>query len=391
MKYKNANGILPEGLIDMIQDYVQGEYIYIPIREKTNVNESTDYKVELQKRDSHIYTKHLEGLNNKRIAQLYNLAESSIRRIIINQRKKYDMMREKVDKIITKWEVKSDVITQIYNTVWQVGEDYMLKVYEDKSMLERNIKIMSILAGMKVPVGEIIDTKDNKTFASDGNYYYILCSRLSGNNIVTINDDINTVSQMGQIIADLHLAFLKCEEQESFWDNSLLEEMNGWVKQSLENNEWKYIEKESYEMIVSNLESLYKNLPVQLIHRDVHFGNFLFDKREFSGYIDFDLSQRNIRIFDLCYFLLGLLSEKEKFEITENQWFEILKNVFEGYEKKIKLSEEEKKVVPYVMECIELLFAAYFLNQKDTRLADSAIQIFNFVKAQEEQIWHCIN
>ena len=34
-------------------------------------------------------------------------------------------------------------------------------------------------------------------------------------------------------------------------------------------------------------------LPVQLIHRDVHFGNFLFDEGKFSGYIDFDLSQRN--------------------------------------------------------------------------------------------------
>ena len=29
---------------------------------------------------------------------------------------------------------------------------------------------------------------------------------------------------------------------------------------------------------------------------------FLFYNNKFSGYIDFDLSQINIRIFDICYF-----------------------------------------------------------------------------------------
>lgn len=32
-----------------------------------------------------------------------------------------------------------------------------------------------------------------------------------------------------------------------------------------------------------------------------------FQEGKFSKYMDFDLSQRNIRIFDLCYFMLGLL------------------------------------------------------------------------------------
>ena len=85
---------------------------------------------------------------------------------------------------------------------------------------------------------------------------------------------------------------------------------------------------------------------------------------KFSGYIDFDLSQRNIRIFDLCYFLLGLLSEEEKLELTEEQWFDFVSKVFKGYERKLPLSEAEKQAVPCVMECIERLFTAYYEGQK---------------------------
>ena len=122
------------------------------------------------------------------------------------------------------------------------------------------------------------------------------------------------------------------------------------------------------------------------MNRDVHFGNFLFDEGEFSGYIDFDLSQRNIRIFDLCYFMLGLLSEKEKFELTEELWFAFLQDVFQAYQRKVQLTEAEKKAVPYVMECIELLFVSYFASVKDIACAKSAFGIFEFVKEQEERI-----
>lgn len=51
MKYKNALSILPEELIETIQQYVQGEYIYIPIRDRAESTRMTEYDIELQKRD----------------------------------------------------------------------------------------------------------------------------------------------------------------------------------------------------------------------------------------------------------------------------------------------------------------------------------------------------
>ena len=126
------------------------------------------------------------------------------------------------------------------------------------------------------------------------------------------------------------------------------------------------------------------------MYRDIHFGNFLFAEGVFSGYIDFDLSQRNIRIFDICYFMLGLLSRQENLKIAQGEWMLFLRNVIRGYEKEARLSPAEKRAVPYVMECIELLFVAYFEETGDSTCADDAFDIFLFIKARENAILNYI-
>lgn len=387
MKYKNANDVLPKELLRLVQEYIQGEYIYVPVKDKYSAESSTDYKTELEKRNAHIYTKYMEGMNNKQLSQIYNLSESSIRRIIVKQRKGSIRMKDKIAQALSNWGLEKADIKQIHNTTWLVGNGYVLKMYQSFSMLERNLKILQLLDNMDIPVEKIIVTMNHAQYVSSDNQFFFLSKRLLGSNIVRIGNDSKIAAMMGEIIADLHMAFKKCEDVEVFWNNSLLDEMNGWVKSNLEANDWKFISKEEYEKTISQLAMVYDDLPVQLIHRDVHFGNFLFSAGKFSGYIDFDLSQRNIRIFDLCYFLLGLLSEKEKFEITDELWFAFVKMVFTGYEQKIKLTEEEKKAVPYVMECIELLFVSYLENINDIRCAEDAYRIFVFVKKQESRIW----
>lgn len=299
-------------------------------------------------------------------------------------------MDNQVSNILFHWGLENDPVKQIYPSTWQVGDEYMLKVYQNIEMLERNLKILQILVEMNTPVSKVVLTKDGKPYLSSNDVFYFMSKKLPGSHIIRIGNDRKIALMMGEIIADLHMALKKCEEVGGFWNNSLLDEMNGWVKNNFENHNWKYISKLEYEKIVSQLAMLYDQLPVQLIHRDVHFGNFLFADGAFSGYIDFDLNQKNIRIFDLCYFLLGVLSEKEKLEITKEAWFAFVKNVFGGYEKKLKLSATEKQAAPYVMECIELLFVSYYEDIKDARCAKDAYQIFEFVKKQEGQLWRNI-
>ena len=295
-------------------------------------------------------------------------------------------MNGEIGKVLEVWGLQDCKTEQIYDTAWQVGEEYVLKVYQDRKMLERNLKMLEILNETGIPVGKVISDKSGKQYVSDGSHFYFLSEKLSGSNILQIGADTELAETMGSVIADLHIAFQKCESEGEFWNNSLLEEMNGWIREQFEECAWKYISQEEFQKIVLELDTLYGELPVQLIHRDVHFGNFLFDEGKFSGYLDFDLSQRNIRIFDLCYFLLGLLSEEEKLELTEEQWFDFVSKVFKGYERKLPLSDAEKQAVPCVMECIELLFTAYFEGQKDLSCAKDACRIYEFVRKHEKKI-----
>lgn len=386
MNYKNANYILPNRLVQEIQQYVQGEYIYIPIKDKVMNSIPTEYGQELIRRNEHIFTKSLEGISNKELANIYHLSNSSIRRIIIERRKGYEVMNSRIQQIINKWDIEETEVKQIYDSAWQIGENFVLKTYKDVNMLQRNIKILTILEDMAIPVGGIVLTKGKKTYAKDNEDYYILTNKLPGSNITNIHKNTAMASEMGRVLARLHMAFKECETQDEFWDNSLLKEVNGWIKEVFVKNNWKYIDESEFVILAGRLEKLYDKLPVQLIHRDVHLGNFLFDNWKFSGYIDFDLSQRNIRIFDLCYFMLGLLSEEELLDISEEQWFDILKHFFAGYEQENELFPEEKQAVPYVMEAIELLFVAWFIEQNDLKCAEDAIKIRQFVEKNAEKI-----
>ena len=391
MKYKNAKNIFPDDILEELQKYVQGEYVYIPIKDKATNTNITEYGMEVQKRDEHIYTKSLEGLSNRKLSQIYCLSESSIRRIIINQRKRYNRMKEMIENVLEHWNAEESTVKQVYDSAWQVGEEFVLKVYDNVGALNRNIKMLSILDDMGIPVSKLVRTKTDAMYVNEGDFYYILTEKLRGKNIIQLCDAPDIGSKMGTVIARLHLAFNECESQDEFWNNSLLAEMEGWILDTLRKDDWQFVSKDKYESTLCGLKEMYDVLPVGLIHRDVHLGNFLFDKGEFSGYIDFDLSQRNIRLFDLCYFMLGLLSEEETIEISYDEWFMVLRQLFSGYSQVIKLSEQENVAVPYVMESIELLFGAWFIGQNDIVCAKDAIKLYEFVCENREKIVKNIN
>lgn len=161
--------------------------------------------------------------------------------------------------------------------------------------------------------------------------------------------------------------------------------MQSWIYENFEKDNWKNIDKTQYEATLSNLKKYYHDLPDQLIHRDVHFGNFLFSDGKFSGYIDFDLSQTNIRIFDVCYFLLGLLVEEEN-QMSEKKWLNTVKDTIAGYNSVMPLTKAEYYAIPYVMQCIEILFIAYSLGVNDDECLQSSKELYNMILRNEKEL-----
>lgn len=123
-----------------------------------------------------------------------------------------DTMQERILKIIKNWNIEVCEAVQVYDTAWQIGDKYILKIYDDANMLERNIKILSILGDMSIPIEELIFTGENTAFAKDDQYYYILSKKLNGSHIVNLQQMPGIGMEMGGIIAKLHMAFKECDK-----------------------------------------------------------------------------------------------------------------------------------------------------------------------------------
>lgn len=388
MKYVNAKNVIPEQLLEQIMEYVDGQYLYIP---KKNSNdkpwgEKSEYRQEMIKRNENIYEHYLIGMKYSEIASMYCLSEKSVRRIVLQERKGMEQEKMKAEKIVKVYGLTGEP-KQIYTSAWNINNEYVLKKYTDINELQRNIDIIRILYGEKIPVPQIINLPDGNLYYKDEKQYWILTSKLKGSNIVDVNKcDNKWFFRMGQIIAKLHHAFDKCENRISYWNNSLLGEMESWIKKNICESNVSYVSAGDLENAIGELKKVDDKLSRGLIHRDVHLGNFLFEKNQFSGYIDFDLSQKNIRIFDLCYFMLGLLLDEEENKVDEKLWYEFLKYLVQGYSSLIPLSDIEKNSIALVMECIELLFVAYFIGENDDKAAKDSAKLYEFCKRNHEMI-----
>ena len=86
MGYIHALEILPERLIEEIQEYIDGQVIYIPKIEskKCKWGEKTDTKTYLQKRNLEIYCSYKNGTTVFELSEKYFLTPKSIGRIIRN-------------------------------------------------------------------------------------------------------------------------------------------------------------------------------------------------------------------------------------------------------------------------------------------------------------------
>lgn len=89
MKYKNAKDILPTNLLNEIQEYIQGDFIYIPITKEGKVSwgQKNGTKEAIYNRNKSIFYSYERGSSIEEIVINYNLSESSIRKIISKMKK----------------------------------------------------------------------------------------------------------------------------------------------------------------------------------------------------------------------------------------------------------------------------------------------------------------
>ena len=89
MSYKKAIEILPNHLLEQIQKYVDGEFIYIPRRSgnKKDWGTNTSIRNELHQRNMNIYKDYLLCNSIQELSEKYFLSVKSIQRIIRETKK----------------------------------------------------------------------------------------------------------------------------------------------------------------------------------------------------------------------------------------------------------------------------------------------------------------
>lgn len=293
-----------------------------------------------------------------------------------------------INQVLERWNLSNEPIKQIYSSAWQIGDKYILKTGKNIDEMHRNLLMINTLSEQDIPVATVIKTMDGLQYIVEDNAYFFISKKIDGEHLTDIYQQNHSelAYLIGQVIGTLHIAFKACEDKISCYDNNFYDEIVGWVYKTFEDKNITLIPEDILKHCVSELKEVYPNLTRQLIHRDIHPGNMLFKNNRLTGYIDFDLSQINARIFDLCYMSLSFLIDNTEDSQKTTKWFEILNKIVKGYNSITPLSSDEKKAIPVMMVTIEMLFVAYFANNNDTASTKGAAKTLLWLWENKEKV-----
>lgn len=88
MSYIKAEFVLPKEVLELVQEYADGQCLYIP-RKKENYKswgENTQYREVTKSRNQDIYIEYQSGVTTATLAEKYFLSVKSIQRIVLEQK-----------------------------------------------------------------------------------------------------------------------------------------------------------------------------------------------------------------------------------------------------------------------------------------------------------------
>ena len=212
------------------------------------------------------------------------------------------------------------------------------------------------LSGVGMLAGEAIPTAAGEDYIQDGELYFCLTRRLPGNQLASRRIGAGNGRFVGEIIGQLHLALAKIEDWVSEAD--LLATVRDWALPRA--REAMGLSGEFCKEYLDTFAELYPKLPRQIIHRDPNPGNIICSG-EHWGFIDFELAERNARIYDPCYAATAVLSET--FGKDNGAWLETCGEILRGYDSVAKLTAEEREAVPYIILANQFVCVAWFAQQ----------------------------
>jgi Ser/Thr protein kinase RdoA (MazF antagonist)/AraC-like DNA-binding protein len=299
--------------------------------------------------------------------------------VSVNLRREIRLMltQTQIRQLLSKWDIDTKVeIGAVYYfagdiKAWYIGDRFVLKTGTNIVGLRTHILIANALLNEGMTTAYQIKTKDGQDFFQEDDRFYVLLNRIDGSYLTPeeryANDREAMGEKYGKAIGKLHRILEKQDDDIDVNDSNLYDAVVTWAMPATKRimAQWNSpLPDEFYEDYETNFGKLYNKLPHHIIHRDPNPTNILFKGSEVSGFIDFDISERNVRIFDPCYCATGILSEAGKITDGYEKWPELLQGIIRGYDMICPLSGEEKKAILYVIYSIQMIFIAW-LNGRD--------------------------
>lgn len=296
-------------------------------------------------------------------------------RIDISKEENMTVTHKKAAGILNHWNMDGETITDIYydgtgnknGSACYVGENHVLKFTANLGKLKKHIEVSKALQSIGLLSAVPVPTKDGAEYIRDGEIYFYLTRRLPGTQLVPHSFGEGSGRFVGEIIGQLHLALSGIDDCVSEAD--LLTTVREWALPKA-----KVVLKLSdtfCEEYLDTVSALYPNLPRQIIHRDPNPGNIICADEQW-GFIDFELAERNVRIYDPCYAATAVLSET--FGQDNDRWLGIYRDIICGYDSVVHLTDEERRAIPYVILANQFVCVAWFAEQ------DKYAEIFDINK-----------
>lgn len=291
--------------------------------------------------------------------------------------KEYLMVNhKKLKQILINWNLSDVELKDIYyeangviaENAWYVNDEYIIKVSTNLKGVRHHIEISKALAKLGFNAATPILTTDGNEYHMEDELYYYLTKKLDGRPIKSMecysDDYMERAFKMGEMIGKLHLVLENFNELILYNEPNLYHTVTQWAIPGTK--EVIQLPDEFYNQFIKKFEQLYPLLPKQIIHRDPNPSNIIIKNGELSGFIDFDLTEKNIRIFDPCYLSTAILSESFSIDNKEQlgKWSTILKQIIKGYDAIRPLTPAEKEAIPYVIYAIQFVFIAYLKGKE---------------------------
>lgn len=309
-------------------------------------------------------------------------------RIDLTKEEHMTVTHKKAAQILKNWNLDSETTTDIYydgtgnknDSACYVGEEFVLKYTTNLGKLKNHIEVSKAIEGIGLLSVSPVATVDGREYIQDGELYFYVTQRLSGTQMASNSFGAGDARFVGEIIGQLHLALSKIKDCVSEAD--LLATVRDWA---LPNAKQAIGLTDAFcKEYLDTFASLYPMLPRQIIHRDPNPGNIICNQDQW-GFIDFDLAERNARIYDPCYAATAVLSER--FGEDNDQWLAVYRNIICGYDSVAHLTDEERKAIPYVILANQFVCVAWFAGQdKYAELFETNRRMTLWLIAQLEEL-----